>query len=235
MIRVAVAGAHGRMGQIACAAVANSAALAYVGGLVRTASADTLLVADVNVLFERFHPEVLLDFTLHPFSVELAESAVVHGVRPVIGVSGWSDADRTRLAELAQARGLGAMLIPNFSIGAVLMMQCSELVAKYFPTVEIVEMHHDGKRDAPSGTARMTAQRIVTQGVTADVPIHSVRLRGAIAHQEVRFGNAGELLTIGHDALSRECFAAGMVAACKAVMGLRGLVVGLDSILDEME
>lgn len=234
MIRVAVAGAKGRMGRVAFAALANAEGVVCVGGLARADSPDENIVSDAQALFDRFIPDVLLDFTLHPFSVELAIAALEHGVRPVVGVSGWSEAERERLAARAQVHKLGAMLVPNFSVGAVLMMQCAARVAKHFPTVEIVEMHHEGKRDAPSGTARLTAERIVSQGVVTDVPIHSVRLRGPVAHQEVLFGNTGELLTIRHDSFSRDCFAAGMVAAVKAVMRMQGLAVGLDCILDEM-
>jgi 4-hydroxy-tetrahydrodipicolinate reductase len=149
----------------------------------------------------------------------------------VVGATGWTDAERAALGAEAEKRGLGALIVPNFALGAVLMMRFAEMAARYFPTVEIVELHHDAKKDAPSGTARSTAERIVAAGGPAHVPIHSVRLRGLVAHQEVLFGGDGELLTLRHDALSREAFAAGILAAVRAVRGLRGLTVGLDGIL----
>jgi len=235
IIRVAVAGANGRMGRVACAALADADGLTLVGGLARASEPSAAIVDDADTLFERYHPDVLLDLTMHPFSVDLAFSALAHGVRPVIGVSGWSASDCARLDRAAQTARLGAMLVPNFSVGAALMMRFAELAARHFPTVEIVEMHHDGKRDAPSGTARLTAERIVAQGHVDDVPIHSIRLRGPVAHQAVLFGSAGEMLTIRHDSFSRDSFVAGMFAAIRRVMTLRGLRIGLDFILDEME
>jgi 4-hydroxy-tetrahydrodipicolinate reductase len=123
------------------------------------------------------------------------------------------------------------MLVPNFSIGAVLMMRFAEQAARFFPTVEIVELHHDKKLDKPSGTAKLTAEKIVAAGFPNDVPIHSVRLRGLVAHQEVLFGTDGETLTIRHDSMSRESFVPGILAAIRAVMQIEGLVIGLDSLL----
>jgi 4-hydroxy-tetrahydrodipicolinate reductase len=123
------------------------------------------------------------------------------------------------------------MLVPNFAIGAVLMMRFAQQAARYFPTAEIVELHREGKLDTPSGTARETAQKIRDGAGPADVPIHSVRLRGVLAHHEVLFGNTGELLTIRHDSLARESFAAGILHAVRSVRALRGLTIGLDSIL----
>jgi 4-hydroxy-tetrahydrodipicolinate reductase len=139
------------------------------------------------------------------------------------------------LERMARGRDLGAMIVPNFSIGAVLMMRFAQEAARYFHSVEIIEMHHDQKKDAPSGTARITAERIQEDSSHAMVPIHSVRMRGLLAHQEVLFGNTGELLTIRHDSLARESFAPGIVAAAKGVMSVKGLVVGLERMLNEVE
>jgi len=121
------------------------------------------------------------------------------------------------------------MLVPNFSIGAILMMRFAEEAAKFFPSVEIVELHHHQKKDAPSGTAKLTAERIAAGGGPEETPIHSVRMRGLVAHQEVLFGSEGELLTIRHDSFSRDSFAPGMLAAAHAVMTVNGLQVGLDA------
>ena len=130
---------------------------------------------------------------------------------------------------MARERSLGAMIVPNFSLGAVLMMKFASEAARYFPSVEIVELHHDTKKDAPSGTAKLTAERIAHAGGPANVPIHSVRMRGLQAHQEVLFGGEGELLTIRHDAFSRDSYIAGMLAAVHRVMEIGELQVGLDA------
>ena len=230
MIRVAVAGALGRMGRVACSALQNLPDITYVGGFARAARPGEQIVDDFAELLAR-KPDVLLDLTTQPASAELSMRAVTHGVRPVIGATGWSLPERDALATLASERGLGAMLVPNFSIGAVLMMRFAAEAARYFPTAEIVELHHDAKLDSPSGTAKLTAQKIGAAGYPNDVPIHSVRLRGLVAHQEVLFGGEGELLTIRHDSLSRESYVPGMLAAIRAVVNLEGLVVGLDSVL----
>ena len=229
MLRVAVAGALGRMGRVACNALREAADVEYAGGLARTPVPREHIVTELDVLLENGKPDVLLDLTRHPDSVAISMRALAHGVRPVVGATGWAPEERDALEALAQERGLGAMLVPNFSIGAMLMMRFAREAARHFPSVEIVELHHDGKKDAPSGTAKLTAQRIAEGGGPAQTPIHSVRLRGLIAHQEVLFGGDGELLTIRHDSLSRESFVAGMLAAVRAVMDVGGLQVGLDA------
>ena len=244
MIRVAVAGALGRMGRVACAAIAEADDLQLVGGLARAHAGEPLapavgLSADAGAIFAsveelcaRTKPDVLVDFTLHPASLAVARAAVEAGVATVVGTSGWSAAERAALADLCERRATSACIAPNMALGAVLMMQFAERAAPHFPTVEIVELHHDQKRDAPSGTARMTAERIAAATARADVPIHSVRLRGLVAHQEVLFGGTGELLTIRHDSLSRESFAAGIVLAVRGVRSRAGLTLGLDAYLD---
>lgn len=229
MLRVAVAGALGRMGRVACSALKEATDVAYAGGLARTAMPDEHVVTDFEELLHTGKPDVLLDLTTYPGTVEISMNALAHGVRPVIGATGWTHKDCEVLDRIAMERDLGAMLVPNFSIGAMLMMRFAEEAAKYFPSVEIIEMHHDRKKDAPSGTAKLTAERITAGGGPADPPIHSVRMRGLVAHQEVLFGIDGELLTIRHDSFSRESFVPGMLAAVRAVMSVRGLQVGLDA------
>jgi 4-hydroxy-tetrahydrodipicolinate reductase len=229
MLRVAVAGALGRMGRVACTALEEATDVEYAGGLARTPLPEDHVVTDFNALLRNGKPDVLLDLTTYPDSVRISTDALVHGVRPVIGASGWTAADCNALDAIARERGLGALLVPNFSIGAILMMRFAEEAAKYFPSIEIVELHHDRKKDAPSGTAKRTAERIAHGGGPANVPIHSVRMRGLVAHQEVLFGTDGELLTIRHDSLSRESFVPGMLAAVRAVMTVNGLQVGLDA------
>jgi 4-hydroxy-tetrahydrodipicolinate reductase len=217
------------MGRVACSTLEHSADVIYAGGFAREPVPAERIFDDLEELLRVEQPDVLLDLTVHPSSVAIAMRAVEHGVRPVIGATGWSEPERDALRASLEARGLGAMIVPNFSIGALLMMKFAAEAARYFQSVEIVELHHDMKKDAPSGTSMLTAQRISAAGGPQDVPIHSVRMRGLVAHQEVLFGAEGELLTIRHDSLSRESFAAGMLAAVKRVMQVRGLQIGLDA------
>jgi 4-hydroxy-tetrahydrodipicolinate reductase len=150
----------------------------------------------------------------------------------VIGATGWSAADESRFETECDDRSVGAALVPNFALGAVLMMRFAEEAARFFPTCEIVELHHDAKIDKPSGTAKLTARRIAAAAGRADVPVHSVRLRGLVAHQEVIFGGDGETLTIRHDSLSRDSFMAGVLLAIRGVRAKRGLVVGLEGFME---
>jgi len=157
--------------------------------------------------------------------------AVAAGARPVIGTSGWDAEQRAALAKLLEEKNLGGLIVPNFSLGGILMMRFAEAAAPLFSGVEIVEMHRASKKDKPSGTAAATAARIAAKRKGEVPPIHSVRLPGLLAHQEVMFGGAGEVLTIRHDSLSYESFVPGMLLAAKAVMNVKGLVTGLDSVL----
>ncbi len=227
MIRVAVAGALGRMGRVAVQAMQNTAGVTYAGGFARARVPDQRIVDDLHELLTDVKPDVLLDVTTQPSSFDISMLAVTHGARPVIGATGWHTSQRDAIDAATRERGIGALIVPNFSIGAILMMHFAEEAAKLFPSIEIIELHHDQKKDAPSGTARLTAQRITDAGGPAKVPIHSVRLRGLLAHQEVLFGTDGEVLTIRHDSLSRESFVPGMRAAVRAVMNISGLQVGL--------
>ena len=153
--------------------------------------------------------------------------SVARGIPTVVGASGWSDEQRAALSAMANERNIGVLIVPNFSIGAILMMRFAQEAARFFPQAEIIELHHPAKKDKPSGTARETALGIERAG-REPPPIHSVRLPGLLAHQEVLFGGPGELLTIRHDSLSRDSFVSGMLAAVFAVVRTRGLSVGLD-------
>ena len=242
--RVAVAGALGRMGRTVCAAVSKADDLELVGGfdqadagrplaeVVGLAREGGLIYDDLATFYDRAKPEVVVDFTTHPATVAVAREAVLRGVSPVIGATGRSVGEEAELAALCRERGVGGALVPNFAIGAVLMMRFSEQAARYFPTVEVIELHHDGKKDAPSGTARLTARRIETAAGRNEVPIHSVRLRGLVAHQEVLFGGEGEVLTIRHDSLSRDSFMTGVLLAVRAVRNHHALVIGLDGLME---
>jgi 4-hydroxy-tetrahydrodipicolinate reductase len=228
-VRVAVAGAMGRMGTIAREALQQSGE--YCCGLSRRADSQ-------HAIFDSFErvlackPNVLLDLTTQPGSYEIAIEAVVHGLHTVVGASGWSNDQRVALGAVAEQHGVGALIVPNFSLGAMLMMRFAQQAARYFPDAEIVELHHAGKKDKPSGTAAETAARMKLAGGRAPV-IHSVRLPGLLAHQEVLLGGTGELLTIRHDSLTRESFVTGMLAAVRAVVHRRGLAIGLDFVFDE--
>ena len=168
--------------------------------------------------------DAAVDFTTPDAAPRNVRAALEQGVSCVVGTTGW---DPQPLHELAAASGLRLFVAPNFSIGAVLMMRFAHQAAEFFPRAEIVELHNEAKKDAPSGTARMTAELI-----GGDPVIHSVRLPGLVAHQEVIFGSEGQLLTIRHDTTARESFADGVLLALEQLDSLPpGLTVGLDSLL----
>lgn len=214
MIRVAVAGAAGRMGETVCRAVSEADDLELV------ARADPALgVSVADALAER--PEVLVDFTTPSTAVENARAAVAAGVHVVIGTTGFD------LDELNGLSGANIFIAPNFAIGAVLMMRFATDAVRHLPKAEIIELHHDRKVDAPSGTAKLTAKLM-----GGDVPIHSVRLPGLVAHQEVIFGGLGETLTIRHDSIDRDSFMPGVLLAVRRVGSLSDSpVVGLEHLL----
>jgi 4-hydroxy-tetrahydrodipicolinate reductase len=232
MLKVAVSGALGRMGRLACEAVKSASDLEYAGGFARARVLEEHIDDDLGRMLSERKPDVLIDFTQRPATQHAARLALEKGVFPVIGSSEWNDEEREHLRAQCDAVSMGALLVPNFAIGAVLMMRFAEQAAPFFPTIEIIEMHRAEKRDKPSGTAAATVSRIKGHGGPIDVPIHSVRLQGLLAHQEVLCGSAGELLTIRHDSLSRESFTAGILFAVRQVRRLKGLHIGLDSILN---
>lgn len=222
------------MGRLASEMVKSAPDLQYAGGFARTAVPEEQIDDDLERLLVQRKPDVIVDFTARPATQEVARTAVEHGVHPIIGSSEWNQAERDELGALCDALGAGALLVPNFAIGAVLMMRFAQEAARFFPTVEIVELHRAEKRDKPSGTAAATAARIKAAGGPAEVPVHSVRLQGLVAHQEVLFGGSGEVLTIRHDSLSRESFAAGILFAIRNARRLQGLHVGLDGVITDV-
>ncbi len=218
MINVAVSGAAGRMGQTVCGAVEGADDMALVGRAdprLQTSLADVLGDADVVV-----------DFTTPDAAVENARSCLEAGVHCVMGTTG---------AEFSELEGVGSANLfcaPNFAIGAVLMMQLSRQAARHLPQCEVIELHHEQKLDAPSGTAKRTADLVREAGGEVHEPIHSVRLPGLVAHQEVVFGGLGETLTIRHDSISRESFMPGVLLAIRKVAALeRSPVIGLENLL----
>jgi 4-hydroxy-tetrahydrodipicolinate reductase len=222
MIRVAVAGAAGRMGQTVCAAVEAAADMELVG------RADPLLSTTLEEVLPR--AEVVVDFTTPDTALANALACIGAGVHVVIGTTGFDPA----ALEQAPADGAGAnvLIAPNFAIGAVLMMRFAAEAARHMQRAEIVELHHDEKLDAPSGTAARTAELMAAASGKPAPPIHSVRLPGLVAHQEVILGDLGQTLSIRHDSISRESFMPGVLLAVRRVGQLqRSPVVGLETLL----
>jgi 4-hydroxy-tetrahydrodipicolinate reductase len=224
MIRVAVAGAAGRMGETVCAAVEASDDMELVG------RADPLLSTTLeDVLVEA---EVVVDFTRPDTALGNALACVRSGVHAVIGTSGFDPAPLRQARPVKGRPRANVLIAPNFAIGAVLMMRFATEAARHMEKAEIIEMHHDGKIDAPSGTAAHTAELIAEASGKAPPPIHSVRLPGLVAHQEVILGDLGQTLTIRHDTVSRESFMPGVLLAVRRVGSLpERLVVGLEQLL----
>jgi 4-hydroxy-tetrahydrodipicolinate reductase len=218
VINVAVSGAAGRMGETVCEAVEQAEDMALVGRadpLLHTALADVLADADVVV-----------DFSVPDAALDNARTCVEAGVHCVMGTTG---------ADFSSLEGVGSanlFVAPNFAIGAVLMMQFAQQAAAHMPECEVVELHHDRKLDAPSGTAARTAELIRAAGGNVHEPIHSVRLPGLVAHHEVIFGGPGQTLTIRHDSIDRHSFMPGVLLAVRGVAGLeRSPTVGLEHLL----
>ncbi|MEA2475008.1 MAG: 4-hydroxy-tetrahydrodipicolinate reductase [Thermoleophilaceae bacterium] len=218
MINVVVSGAAGRMGQAVVAAVEGADDMALVG------RADPMLEESLqDVLGDA---DVVVDFTTPDVCLSNARLCLEAGVHCVMGTTG---ADFTQLEGVGDAN---LFVAPNFAIGAVLMMEASKLVAKHMPECEIVELHHDRKLDAPSGTAARTADLIREAGGNVHEPIHSVRLPGLVAHQEVIFGGEGQTLTIRHDSINRESFMPGVLLAVREVGSLEhSPTFGLETLL----
>ncbi|MCK1798912.1 4-hydroxy-tetrahydrodipicolinate reductase [Streptomyces sp. XM4193] len=244
--RVAVIGARGRMGAEAVQAVEAAEDLELVAALGRGDSLDTLTGAGAGIAVELTHPDSVM---------ENVEFCVRNGIHCVVGTTGWTDERLATLRELlAASPGTGVLIAPNFGIGAVLTMRFAQQAARFFESVEVVELHHPNKADAPSGTAARTAQLIAAardeagcppqpdatstaldgaRGADVDgVPVHAVRLRGLVAHQEVLFGGEGEILTIRHDSMNRGSFMPGVLLGVRRIARTPGLTFGLEHFLD---
>jgi 4-hydroxy-tetrahydrodipicolinate reductase len=218
VINVAVSGAAGRMGATSCEAVEGADDMALVG------RADPLL--DTHLQDVLGDADVVVDFSRPDSALDNARTCLEAGVHCVMGTTG---ADFTELEGVGEAN---LFVAPNFAIGAVLMMEASKLIAGHMPECEIVELHHDQKLDSPSGTAKRTADLIHEAGGNVHDPIHSVRLPGLVAHQEVLFGGLGQTLSIRHDSISRESFMPGVLLAVRKVGSLeRSPTIGLENLL----
>jgi 4-hydroxy-tetrahydrodipicolinate reductase len=264
-ITILVHGALGRMGREVVAAISRDPELELVGAVDIKATQDQLTLPDgskkvplsteLNSLIEAKNPKVLLDFTIAEAAISAARLALKHGVNVVIGTSGLSEDNLKEIAQLSEANKVGAVVAPNFTIGAAVLLNAAKAAAKLFDYVDIIEMHHHEKVDAPSGTALATAKALLqsrgkpflysktkketlsgTRGGEIDgVAIHSVRLPGFVASQEVVFGGQGQTLSFRHDTIGRECYMPGIIMAIKEVVHRKGLVYGLDTLLNLRE
>lgn len=263
-IRIVVAGPRGKMGSEAVKMVAETKNFELIAAVDSKNNGKQLkdlegvlplevpVYDDLEECLITNECDVLIDLTTPETGRKHMEIAFRHGVRPVVGTTGFNDQDVSELSQIANEKRLGAVIAPNFAVGAVLMMKFSQMAAKYFQDVEIIEQHHDQKLDAPSGTAVKTAQMItqnrdeknqghpdeketiqgVRGGSIEGIRIHSVRLPGLVAHQEVLFGGEGQTLTIRHDSINRASFMPGVKLAVETVMKLDTLVYGLENIID---
>jgi 4-hydroxy-tetrahydrodipicolinate reductase len=245
-IKVAVLGAKGRMGSQTCQAVEVASDCELVAALDQGDELDQLTAAGAEVVVDFTRPEVVMG--------NLAW-CIEHGIHAVVGTTGFDDERLATLREqLAASPDTGVLVAPNFSIGAVLMMRFATQAARFYESVEIIELHHPDKVDAPSGTARRTAELIAAARREAGSPpvpdatstglegargadvegirVHGVRLRGLVAHQEVLFGDVGETLAIRHDSMHRESFMAGVLLGVRRISSAPGLTVGLEQFLD---
>lgn len=262
MVRIIIAGPRGKMGQEALKMIANESAFKLVACIDRKydgknildiqslPKVDAPIFTDAKSCFEQVEADVLLDLTIPEIGYKHTKLALQHKIRPVVGTTGFTNNQLDELTKLAKQQMTGAIIAPNFAIGAILMMKFSQIAAKYFPNIEIIEKHHDQKLDAPSGTAIKTLEMISdnrnaksqghpdeyetikhARGAERDgIRVHSVRLPGLVAHQEVILGSVGETLSIRHDSLNRQSFMTGIKLAIKQVRELEELIYGLENI-----
>lgn len=263
-IKIIIAGPRGRMGKEAVQLVTATDHFELIavvdhkydgmklGDIEGFAGIDVPVYTDIEKCFQERKADVLIDLTTPEVGMVHTKIALQYNVRPVVGTTGFSSAELEELETICQKQELGCIIAPNFAIGAVLMMKFSQMAAKYFHDVEIIEMHHDQKLDAPSGTAVKTAEMISVARAAkkqghpneketlkgargADyngMRIHSVRLPGLIAHQQVLFGSEGQTLTIRHDSYNRASYMLGVKLAVEAVMKIHTFVYGLENILE---
>jgi 4-hydroxy-tetrahydrodipicolinate reductase len=261
-IKVLVHGALGKMGREVMAAICRDSELELVGGVDVKATQEQLtssdgskkvpLSSDLSSLLEVCHPKVLVDFTIAEASMPAARIALKRGINVVIGTSGISEDNLKEIAQLSKDNKVGAVVAPNFTVGAAVLLNAVKAAAKLFDYAEIIEMHHHEKADAPSGTALAAAKAMLeargkpfrysktkketlggTRGGEVDgIAIHSVRLPGFVASQEVVFGGQGQTLSFRHDTISRECYIPGVILAIKEVVKRQGLIFGLDTLLN---
>jgi len=254
-VKVGVNGAGGRMGATVCRAVALDPDLELVAAVdpgAAGATIEDLTISAEPKAFADAGAEVVVDFTVADSARRIVPWLAMHGIHAVVGTTGLTDDDLAAFGEEFGRGGPNCIVAANFSISAVLMMRFAEIAAPYFDTAEIIELHHDAKADAPSGTALVTADKMAAASASwsadptrtevlpgargglgpAGIRVHSVRMRGMVAHQEVILGALGQTLTIRQDSYDRESFMPGVVLACKHVADHDGLTIGLDALLN---
>ncbi len=259
-IKVVIHGAAGRVGQVLINTLYREPEVKLVGAVDVKASGGKMALgdtseipfsADLDQVLSVAQPDVMVDFTTASATMPAVRTAARHKVHLVIGTTGLSADNMAEIDRVARAAKVGVVVASNFALGAVLMMQFANLAAKYMDSVEIIELHHNQKLDAPSGTALSTAKAMAaargkpfSQALdegknfpsrgerVAGVSIHSVRLPGLMAHQEVIFGGLGQTLTIRHDTINRECYVPGVLLAIQGVVNRQGLIQGLDKLLE---
>ncbi len=260
-IEVVIHGALGRMGREIVAAVCKDPQLKPVGAVDSKAEGPRLplpgrqdsipLSSDLGSLLTQAKPQVVVDFSMAEAAMNVARLAAERKINLVIGTTGFPPDALTEMDRLARANEVGIIVAPNFALGAVVMVHLAKVAARYFDYAEIIEMHHEQKLDAPSGTALSTARAMAEArgkpfrhpetdreslkgtrgGELEGISLHSVRLPGMMAHQEIIFGTSGQTLTIRHDTINRECYMPGVVLAIKKVVELKGLTYGLEKLL----
>lgn len=261
LIAVVVHGALGKMGREITAAVCRDSDLKIVGAVDVQATQDYLelpdssgrvpLSSDLAELLKICQPQVLIDFTIVDAALSAAKVAAKQGINLVTGTTGFSDENLREIDQLFKQNKLGVVVAPNFALGAVIMLHLARIASRFFDHAEIIELHHDQKADAPSGTALATAKAMIQSrgksfeyasakkenisgtrgGQVNGIAIHSVRLPGFVASQEVILGGQGQRLSLRHDTIGRECFMPGVLLATKEVFKYQGLVNGLDQLL----
>jgi 4-hydroxy-tetrahydrodipicolinate reductase len=264
-IKVVVQGALGRVGREVINALCHEPEMQIVGAVELKVAEDYLSLpdgsgkvpfsADLDYILTQCQPNVLVDFTIAQATIPAVRIAAKQGVSLVIGTTGLTADDVSEIERLATAHKVGVVVAPNFALGAVLLIHLAKVAAKYLDYAEIIELHHHQKVDAPSGTALTTAKAMAQargkpfyqpssdqKGISDSrgrqiegIAVHSVRLPGLMAHQEVILGGAGQTLSIRHDTISRECYMPGVILAIKEVVKRQGLVYGLDTLLGLQE
>lgn len=260
-IKIVVQGAKGKMGQEVVNAVCHSTDMELVGVADKKPGEDFFLLpegkgqipfsTDTRNILLKSRPQVLVDFSVAEAAITAARAAAELEINLVIGTTGLTQDNIQEIEKLCNERRIGAVVAPNFALGAVVMIQLAKIASKYFDYAEIIEMHHEKKADAPSGTSLSTARAMLeargkpflyppTQketlagtrgGQNSGIAIHSMRLPGLLAHQEIVLGTSGQTLSIRHDTISRECYMPGVLLAIKEVVKRKGLIYGLDKLL----
>ena len=244
-LNILVNGCAGKMGSEAIKAVSKESDMNLVGAVDVDPAFKGLdagevcgiknmgvpVTSDLVQTIKATGADIMIDFTVPHKVMDSIRAAAQNKCHVIVGTTGINEENLKEIETLCKNNNINVLVAPNFAIGAVLMMKFATEAVKYMPKAEIIELHHDQKLDAPSGTSIKTAEMMKKTGHVKDVPIHSVRLPGFVAHQEVIFGGLGQTLTIRHDSISRESFMPGVVMAARKIKGLKGLVYGLENIL----